>query len=169
MKLKTFEVIIKALNTADVRYLVVGGMAVVAHGYGRLTIDIDFVIQLSRQNITRAFSALDSIGYHSRVPVTADEFADDELRDSLIKEKNMTVLPFSSEQYPDTPIDIFVREPFNFDECYAGAYTEDVAENVPVKFVDLQTLLRMKREAGRDKDHDDVAHLLMIQKDAGDE
>ena len=39
MTLTSLEQIVAALNSAGVRYLVVGGLAVAAHGYGRLTID----------------------------------------------------------------------------------------------------------------------------------
>lgn len=37
MKLASFETIVRALTGAGVRYLVVGGLAVNAHGYGRKT------------------------------------------------------------------------------------------------------------------------------------
>ena len=40
MKLASIEAIVRALNGADVPFLVVDGLAVVAHGYGRQTIDL---------------------------------------------------------------------------------------------------------------------------------
>ena len=41
MRLASFETIAKALESADVRYLVAGGLAVNAHGILRFTKDID--------------------------------------------------------------------------------------------------------------------------------
>ena len=41
MKLTSFEAIVRALNAANVRYLVAGGLAVNAHGYARFTNDVD--------------------------------------------------------------------------------------------------------------------------------
>src|SRR5439155_1529323 len=38
-----FEPLFEALNTAEVRYVVVGGFAVVLHGHARLTADIDLI------------------------------------------------------------------------------------------------------------------------------
>ena len=51
MKLATFDAICIALNDAGVRFLVAGGLAVNAHGYLRLTYDVDLVVQLDRENI----------------------------------------------------------------------------------------------------------------------
>ncbi len=41
MKLASLEAIVRVLNDAHARYLVVGGLAVAAHGYGRATFDVD--------------------------------------------------------------------------------------------------------------------------------
>ena len=41
MEVRSVEAIITALNAAKVQYLIVGGLAVIAHGYERLTRDVD--------------------------------------------------------------------------------------------------------------------------------
>jgi len=69
MKLETVRAVALALNTAGVKCLFVGGFAVVAHGYGRMTYDIDLVLQLDRENILRAFGVFDGLGYAPRVCV----------------------------------------------------------------------------------------------------
>ena len=76
MEVRSIEAIVKALNGAKVKYLIVGGLAVVAHGYERLTNDVDLVISLKRQNIIRGLRALMDIGYRSEFPVTPEQFAD---------------------------------------------------------------------------------------------
>jgi hypothetical protein len=77
MKIDDVRTILRALNDADVRYLIVGGLAVVAHGYVRFTQDIDLVIQLERENVLRAMNALTTIGYRPLIPVDAAQFADE--------------------------------------------------------------------------------------------
>jgi len=67
MKLADVEAIVRALNGAHVRYLIVGGLAVVAHGYPRLTVDVDIVLNLERENVLRAMRALEVIGYRPLV------------------------------------------------------------------------------------------------------
>ena len=100
MKLADVEAILRALNDAEVRYLIVGGLAVVAHGYVRYTADIDVVLDLERANALRAMKALDAIGYKPLIPVRAVEFADEEKRRFWITEKNMLVFQMHN---PDDP------------------------------------------------------------------
>ena len=54
MEVRSIETIVRALNGAGVQYLIVGGLAVSAHGYERLTVDVDLVVGLEPENITRA-------------------------------------------------------------------------------------------------------------------
>ena len=75
MKLATFQSVMESLNRRKVRYLLAGGMAVVAHGYGRMTYDIDLVIRLTPTNVRKAFAALNELGFKPRVPVTPEEFS----------------------------------------------------------------------------------------------
>ena len=159
MKLSTFEAIVEALDSARVRFILVGGAAVVAHGYGRLTHDLDLVIQLQPDPIERAFTALASLGYRPRVPVTAGAFADPVQRQSWIDEKGMQVLNFQSDRHRETPVDLFVTEPFDFEEEYRLALLQEIAPGRPVRIVRLATLLRLKDQAGRPQDLADAAEL----------
>jgi hypothetical protein len=167
MKLASFEAIAGALEAAGVRYLVAGGLAVNAHGYLRFTKDVDFVVQLLPENIGRAFAALNTLGYRPLVPITAEQFADAQQRESWIRDKGMQVLQFWSDTHRETPIDLFVREPFDFGEEYVRALMKPLGRIV-VRFVAISTLIEMKEAAGRPQDKVDVEHLRMrLQDDAG--
>jgi predicted nucleotidyltransferase len=50
--------ICRALNEAGARYVLIGGFAVIAHGGGRTTKDIDLLVDASSDNIGRVKSAL---------------------------------------------------------------------------------------------------------------
>lgn len=50
--------IVRALNDAGARYLLIGAYALFAHGYQRATTDIDFVVQASVANGERVRQAL---------------------------------------------------------------------------------------------------------------
>jgi len=158
MKLTSFEAIVKALQEAEVRYLIAGGLAINVYGCLRYTKDVDFIVQLLPDNIIKTFAALKPLGYKPSVPVTAEQFADATLRESWIHDKGMKVLQFWSDEHRETPIDLFVSEPFNFDEEYRQALLKPFG-NLPVRFVSIPTLIKMKEEAGRPQDLIDIEFL----------
>lgn len=55
--------------------------------------DAEIVIELASDNVLAAFRALDSTGHRPLVPVTAEHFANAELRRRMIDEKGLQVLP----------------------------------------------------------------------------
>jgi hypothetical protein len=161
MKLGAFDSLVRALDEAGVRYLVAGGLAVNAHGYLRFTRDIDLVLELTPANILPAFGALQGIGYRPLVPVTAAEFADAAKRAEWIREKGMTVLNFWSDRHKETPVDVFVTEPFAFDEEFSRALVKPL-RSIAVRFVSIPTLIAMKELAGRPQDKIDIEYLRKI-------
>ena len=77
----------------------------------------------------------------------------------------MRVLNLFSEAHRETPVNVFVYDPFAFDDTYAIAVTEELEDGIPVRFVDIGTLIGMKEGTGRAKALDDVAHLRKIAED----
>ena len=163
MKLASFEAVARALQDAGVRYLVAGGLAVIAHGHLRVTGDMDIVIQLKPDNLIPAFHALAGLGYRPTVPVTAEQFADDKQRRQWIRDKEMRVLNLYSDQHPFNSVDIFAVEPFDFDLEYRQALIGEISPDVSVRFVSLSTLIKMKKISNRARDIDDVEHLEMLR------
>ncbi len=56
------ERIVAALNASDVAYVIVGGLAVAAHGVVRATRDLDLVPDPSAENLERLASVLSDLG-----------------------------------------------------------------------------------------------------------
>jgi hypothetical protein len=113
--LEAFAVIANELTADGVRFLVVGGLAVNAHGLDRTTQDIDLVIQLQPKNVMAAFTALERASYRPHVPIKAEQFADADQREGFRRDKHMVVLNFWSDRFRETRLDVFVWEPFDFD------------------------------------------------------
>jgi len=156
------EAVFDALNRADVAYLVVGGLAVNAHGYVRMTMDIDLVIALNPENILKALHALEEECFRPAVPVTPEQFADPANRKRWREEREMRVLKLWSDKYRLSPVDIFIYEPFDFVAEYARAERLELREGLSVPIVSLEALLTMKREAGRPQDLADIDALLEV-------
>ena len=161
MEVRSVEAVVRALNEAGARYLIVGGVAVNVHGYVRLTMDLDLVIQLRPENIVTAWEAMEKIGYRARIPVGAKDFANEKKREQWRREKGMLVLQFWSDEHRRTQVDVFVREPFDFDREHATAPHHEIAPGVIARVVGWDTLIQMKKEAGRLKD---LADLEMLEK-----
>lgn len=152
--------VVGALNAAEIRYLIVGGLAVASHGYLRTTKDIDLVVALDPNNATAAFAALAKAGYRPKVPVTAAEFSDVGTRERLIEEKHMIVLQFWRDESPD--VDVFVREPFDFNAEWTNARIEQVTPDLQARVVGLEALLELKRQASRPQDLADIDALTKL-------
>lgn len=155
------ESVLDALNRAHVRYLVVGGVAVVLHGYLRTTADLDLIIQLDRDNVLRALRALQDHGYRPRAPVAGEEFADQQVREQWIQEKGLEVFTLWSSAHPSLEIDLFVSEPFNFDAVYARALRVPL-EKTEATVIALEDLMALKRRVGRPRDLEDIAALASL-------
>ena len=159
--------ILNALNDAGVRYLVVGGVAVVLHGYLRTTADLDLVIQLRPDNIVKALVSLASVGYRPRLPVKPEQLADASTRASWIRDKGMLVFPLYSDHHPILGVDIFVREPFDFDSVYGRALRVPL-DRATAPVISIEDLIQMKLSAARPRDIEDVEALRTL-RDGGKE
>ena len=149
------ETVLAALNDAGVRYLIVGGVAVVLHGHLRTTADLDLVVQLESENALRAVRALAKLGYQPHAPVQVEQFADPAVRNTWIRDKGLTVLSLWSSRFPGLEVDLFVSEPFNFDATYARALDVSLDETTAT-VVSIQDLLALKRMSDRPIDQADV-------------
>ena len=157
------EQVLATLNAAGVRYLVVGGVAVVLHGHLRTTADLDLVVALDDANATRAIQALERLGFVPRAPVPAIRFADASARSGWIEEKGLTVFSLASDRAAGLEVDLFVKEPFDFEEAYARAVTVAL-DTTTATVVALSDLIAMKQAAGRAQDRADVEALLDVEQ-----
>jgi len=168
MKISSLSAILHALNHANVKYLVVGGVAVNLHGYQRVTADLDIVIQLNDANIHGALQVFKELDYKPTIPEPIESFADKSKRLAWIDSKNMEVFQLRSARYEDTSIDVFVKEPFDFDKEYRQADEIELDRELKIRLIGTAALIAMKQTADRDKDKDDIYNLRLLSED-GDE
>jgi hypothetical protein len=148
------QAFLRLLARHRVRYLVVGGEAVIHHGYARLTGDIDLFYDQTPANCDLLYNALAEF-WGGDVP--AIEGADDLLEADI-------VVQFGR---PPNRIDL-ISKLGTVD--FATAWRRRVHEalhlskrasraSVPLPIIGLTDLLQSKRDAGRHKDLDDIEHL----------
>lgn len=115
----------------------VGGVAVIAHGFVRFTKDLDLVLDLSTDSLRRSLTALQGLGYRPIIPPSPLDFANAELRRDWIENRNMQVFNLVCDFYPDVTIGVFVQEPFEFETEYVRAESKDVAPNIVARVVSV--------------------------------
>lgn len=159
---RSISSILTALDEAGVRYLVAGGLAVIAHGHERLTSGCDLIIRLEDSNVRAAMEVFTRLGYRTRLPVELIDFADTANRRRWIEEKHMVAFPLMHSDVSSPGIDIFAEEHFDFEVEYARSALLPLEGTAGLRVISLETLLRMKKSAGRDKDLLDIAVLSKI-------
>ncbi len=140
-----FKEFLALLNEYEVRYMIIGGYAVVAHGYVRATGDIDIWIDHSQENAEKVLNALHDFGF-SHPNLSASDFQKEDLIFQL--------------GYPPVRIDILTTpEGIDFDECYAKRMIYESSTGFFIDIIDLDSLKKSKRAAGRPKDLNDLENL----------
>src|SRR5579864_7886909 len=89
-----YESILRALEKHEVRYAIVGGVAVNLHGIPRMTADLDLIVDLSKENLEKLLTAMKEVGYLPRLPVAPEELLSPEKREEWITQKNLMVFTF---------------------------------------------------------------------------
>jgi predicted nucleotidyltransferase len=140
-------------NEFKVRLLMVGGGAVNFHGYQRHSADVDFWIDMEKENLNRLINVFKGMGYD------IDTFPDKVLN----KEQNISV-KFS-------PVDLNLELITNFDinKTFDEAFNESVVVKVEGQaflkwnVLSLEDLIISKIKAGRPKDLLDIQELKRIK------
>jgi predicted nucleotidyltransferase len=141
---RDFKEFLACLAGRDVRFLVVGGYAVAAHGHPRYTGDLDVWVRSSGENAERLIAALDAFGFGS-VGLTTDDFTE----------------PGRVVQlgYPPVRIDLLTSiDGVAFDACFERR-VEIELDGLVVPFIALDDLRRNKSSSGRPQDIADLAAL----------
>jgi len=157
-----FLEVFRALNAADVRYLVIGGVAAALHGVPRMTGDIDLALSLDEPNLTRAINAITNLGFTPRAPVDAMDFIDAAKREKWVREKSLVAFGLHRTAPIPMELDLLAENQFNFDEAYAARDTKQIA-GVAIDVLDKRRLITMKRATGRPIDVQDADALETIE------
>lgn len=157
-----YEALIAALEAAEVRYVIAGGFAVNLHGFLRFTKDLDLVVDLDPANAALAMTVLGDCGLRPRVPVAASDFADPVKRDDWFENRNMLVFQLRHPDDPACSVDLFIRNPIDFDGLWARSDRAHLG-STPCRFAGIEDLIDMKSLAGRPQDLRDIDELRRLQ------
>jgi uncharacterized nucleotidyltransferase DUF6036 len=140
-----FRDFLQALNNQNAEYVLVGGMAVILHGYVRGTGDMDIWVNKTKENYFKLAKAF----HEFKMPVfdmTEEKFLSNE---------------FDVWSFGISPVKIEIMtavKGLEFNEAFKKAqYYDD--NGLLVRFIHINDLITAKRASGRYRDLDDIQQL----------
>ncbi|MFC1496281.1 nucleotidyl transferase AbiEii/AbiGii toxin family protein [Candidatus Margulisiibacteriota bacterium] len=145
-----YEKEFKALNKNNIKYLVIGGIAVNLYGLHRLTQDLDMMLNLSAENFDTFIKVMGQLNYKTKVPKS--------------DWKKHDGIAFRNSKEPDRRIDILLNNPIDFEQAYKRKKIFKIDGRFSVPCVSLDDLIKMKEKADRTRDLIDIGSLKRMHK-----
>lgn len=157
-----YEDILREFQKQKVKYVLVGGMACVLLGWLRNTTDMDILVEMSDNNLFKVAAILKRMGYKVKQPVDPMGIADKKIRKDWINNKNMKAFNFyKDDEFKE--VDIIIESPVSFTEAKKHAlYMKSGGITIPV--ASIGSLIKMKKNTGRNIDKIDVEELRRLKK-----
>ena len=146
---------ITLLDRYHVKYVVIGGEAVIHYGHARLTGDIDFFYDRTKDNTENLFKTLLSF-WDGDIPGLKTP--------EKIRKKGI-IFQFG---VPPNRIDLVNSiDGVDFKEAWKSritVYIENNNKKVPLQIIGIRMLIKNKRASGRHKDLEDLEYLETLDK-----
>lgn len=143
------------LNKYKVKYLIVGGEAVIYYGHARLTGDIDIFYSRGKENCLNLFKALNEF-WDADIPGVGNK---EELQ------KKGAIFQFG---LPPNRIDLINEiEKVQFEEAYENRIEDKIKHkriSFSIFYIGLNDLIKNKRAVNRSKDKEDLKFLKQLIK-----
>jgi hypothetical protein len=154
--LKQFAGLLRALVEAEVDFVIIGGVAGALNGAARATFDLDIVYSRQRDNLGRLANALAPLHPYLRGAPPNLPFRLDVA--TLARGLNFTLVTDIGS------LDILgeVTGGGTYEQLLPRSRETDVF-GVRCRFLDIETLITVKRAAGRPKDFEAIAELETIR------
>lgn len=148
---------VRAFHDAGIKFVLIGGLAMIAHGANILTQDVDFAYAIDPENVERLSSFLGTV--HARVlgRPTGDKF--------VISPAIVQRVRFLNLATDLGAVDVMREVPGvdSFDGLWERAVAMDM-DGFIVRVASLDDLIAMKRAADRPKDRNHLYELLALKK-----
>ena len=138
---RDFQELLECFARHDVRYLIVGGWALDAHGHPRMTKDLDIWVWPDSSNANSVVAALTDFGF-GELGLTANDFLDEDVVVQL--------------GYPPNRVDLLTTPSgVDFEDCWADRFPVEVG-GLELPFIGREGLMRNKQASARPQDLVDI-------------
>ena len=147
-----FQDFIKCFNRHKVRYVLVGGYAVIYHGYNRSTGDLDIFVEATVANYNRIVQAFEEFKM----------LVFDMTQSTFLNTESYEVFTFG---VPPVSIDIItVLRGVTFDEAFTMS-TNGLIDGITIRVLLKNGLLIAKKLSNRPKDLEDIQQLSLQEEE----
>ena len=143
-----YEKLLAKLARAEIRFIIVGGVAVALNGFVRTTEDIDILIEASAENVTRLLDELRNFGEGYARELSPADFSDSEGAIRIIE---------------DFPLDVFTMMRGKRYADLVGSTKTTRIDDVEVRYLNSEALIALKSDSQRDQDRIDVSALRALK------
>lgn len=139
-----FEKLLAALGSANIDFILVGGVAVALAGYVRATEDVDILIHADRENIRQLLGRLEGFGEGAARKLNVEDFTVEEGAVRIVE---------------DFPLDIFTQMSGCTYEDLLPLTDEHDVQDATIRHLSAEGLIRLKQDSPRPRDQLDVQAL----------
>lgn len=159
-----YEKILREFQKQNVRYVIVGGIAVNLLGGLRTTADLDILVDMTDENLKKIVKIMKRLGFGIKQPVDPMGIADRKIRKDWIQHKHMKAFNFYKDQKKGwQEVDIIIDSPVSYQKAQRDAIMiKNKGLRLPV--ISIRNLISMKKKAHRNIDRIDIEELKMIEK-----
>lgn len=147
----TFAKLLVLLARSEVRFLLVGGLAVTLHGYSRLTEDVDILLESSPDNLGKFLATMATYGEGFASELTVEDFDEEEGAIRIVEASEFC------------QIDVFTRMNGSSYHDFVSEAASLVIGDSTVMYASKETLIELKAHSAREKDRLDVHALKQLQ------
>lgn len=146
---ENIDYFLRLANKHQVRMLLIGGGAVNFHGYQRHSADVDFWLDMNRENLQKLLTVFQEMNY---------DIID--FPDSVKKQQKNISIKFSPA---DLNVELITNFNINksFEEAYKDSETAEIDGEKVIRYqvISLEDLITSKIKSGRNKDLLDILEL----------
>ena len=151
------ERIVTGFTARKIPYALVGGYAVALHGAPRGTVDIDIVVRHSEGFFKSVEQCMKDLGFSPRLPVTAKEIF--HFKEEYIAKRNLIAWSFYNPTNPLEVLDVIITHDLSRMKSVSKKFGLG-----KINVLSIEDLIKMKMDAGRPQDLEDVKVLKALQK-----
>jgi len=146
---------IRLLAEHDVRYVIIGGEAVIFHGHARVSNNVDFFYEPTPENVDKLYEALDFY-WTGDIPG--------------LRSKDDFFIEGATIQFGDSPHMIVLYNSIQgvtFEEAWESKVEESIRINrkkYPLYFIGVEELIKNKKSLKRPKDKEDLKYLQELHR-----